>query len=49
MKFNIHVAYRDVKGEPWIEDYNRSEISTEDEAREWAKRVDEAFTGMEHA
>lgn len=39
MKFNIHVAYRDVEGEPWIEDCNRSEIKTEDEARAWGERT----------
>lgn len=43
MKFNIHVAYRDEPGEPWIEDYNRPDIKTEDQAREWAARTIEWF------
>lgn len=53
MKFNIHVTYRDEPGEPWVEDYNRPEIKTEGQAREWASRLIENFNNTlrphEHA
>ena len=43
MKFNIHVTYLNEPGKPWIEDYNRPEVKTEDQARAWAKRLIENF------
>ncbi len=43
MKFNLHVAYRDVDGEPWIEDYNRSEITTEEHAHQYGEQIIKYF------
>lgn len=43
MKFNIHVTYRDEPGETWVEDYNRPEIKTEEQAREWSAHLIENF------
>jgi hypothetical protein len=43
MKFNIHVTYKDSPGEPWLEDYNRPEVKTEEQARQWAERTIQNF------
>jgi len=43
MKFNIHVAYKDSTGEPWVEDYNRPEVKAEEQARQWAERTIQNF------
>jgi hypothetical protein len=44
MKFNLKVAHRDDSTEKhWVEDYNRSEIRNEDQAREYGRRLIENF------
>jgi hypothetical protein len=43
MKFNLHVAHLGKEDAPWIEDYNKTDIRTEKEAREWAEATVENF------
>ena len=49
MKFNLKVSHLEIRpegdrlDEPWIEDYNRSEIKTEKEAREYGLRLIDRF------
>lgn len=43
MKINIKVTYRDEPGDSWVEDYNRPEIKTEEDAREWAYALIDNF------
>jgi len=43
MKFNIHVTYKETPGEPWIEDYNRPEVKTKEQAQKWAANLIDNF------
>lgn len=42
MKFNLHVKFAE-GGAPWVEDYNRSDITSEVEARKYAEQIIENF------
>lgn len=43
MKFNMHVAHIDKEDKPWVEDYNRTDISTEEDARKYAEIIIQNF------
>lgn len=43
MKFNMHVTYKDTPGEPWLEDYNRPGLKSEEQAQKYASDMIDRF------